>query len=94
MSTIVEPKEQTQAALRSIVEHWAKARIETPLQVTSRLDESAKYILAVAGILQGILIAVVKLEPAVRLELSGLSITALAALVVTAFSAALALFVQ
>jgi len=97
MSTIVDQREHTQSALNTIVEHWAKARIETPLQVTSRLDDSAKYILGVAGVLQGILIAVVKLEPEVRNnipQLSGYSIGALLFLILTALLAAISLFVQ
>ncbi|HEU4562043.1 MAG TPA: hypothetical protein VFS20_29720 [Longimicrobium sp.] len=94
MSTIVEPKEQTETALSAIVEHWAKARIETPLHVASRLEESAKILLAVAGVLQGILIAVVKLESPVPAPVSPYAIPALAMLVATAVFAALVLVVQ
>src|SRR5688500_12513040 len=97
VNTIVEPKTQTETALGAIVEHWAKARIETPLQVASRLDESAKVLLAVAGILQGILIVVVKLEPSESTPppvYSVYAFPALLTLVTTAVFAALSLLIQ
>lgn len=93
MRTIVEPKEQTETALGAIVEHWAKARIETPLHVASRLDESAKVLLAVAGVLQGVLIAIVKFEQPPP-EPSPFALPALATLVATVVFAALVLIVQ
>lgn len=46
----------------SVVEHWAKARIDTPLQMTGRLDEIARQIIAIAGVLQGLIITLAKVE--------------------------------
>ena len=42
----------------TLLEHWAKARIDTPLQIVSRFDEAAKQLIAIGGTLQGLFIAV------------------------------------
>jgi len=46
--------------LKTVIEHWAKARIDSPLQLISRLDDAGKQVITVAGLLQGALIAVSK----------------------------------
>lgn len=81
--------------LSTMVDHWVKSRVDTPVQVVGRLDDAAKQLLVVAGILQGILIAIVKLHPdGSSIELTEYSIPAMVALVGTAFFAMLTLCVQ
>jgi hypothetical protein len=41
-----------------VLQHWAKARIDTPLQLANRFDDAAKQLIAIGGTLQGLLIAV------------------------------------
>lgn len=41
-----------------VLQHWAKARIDTPLQLVGRFDDAAKQLIAIGGTLQGLLIAV------------------------------------
>lgn len=41
-----------------VLQHWAKARIDTPLQLIGRFDDAAKQLIAIGGMLQGLLIAV------------------------------------
>ena len=95
MTTALEsPKKEVDAVLSALIQHWLKTRIDNPLHVIARLDDAAKHILIVAGILQGILIAVVKIDPLTLNELSGFSIAALSGLVITALLATLALFIQ
>jgi hypothetical protein len=93
-AAVDSPRKEADAVLGALVEHWARARIDNPLHVIARLDDAAKHILVVAGILQGILIAVVKIEPLTPRQLSGFSIAALTGLVIAALLATLALFVQ
>ena len=45
------------ACYASIVEHWAKARIEGPMQVVARYDESAKQLVTLGGLFPAILVA-------------------------------------
>ena len=41
----------------AIVEHWAKARIEGPLQAVSHYDDSAKLLVTLGGLFPAILVA-------------------------------------
>ena len=73
----VEPADALQNA---IVEHWAKARIDNPLDLVRRLDDGARNIILVSGALEGLLIAVLKVDQPRFLLLSGFSIIASALL--------------
>ena len=60
----VQPLAQTEPAFKNqesfdvILQHWAKARIDTPIQLVNRFDDAAKQLIAIGGTLQGLLIAV------------------------------------
>jgi len=45
----------------AVVQHWAKARIDGPMQVIARFDDAAKQLIATGGLLQGLFFAVVAL---------------------------------
>jgi hypothetical protein len=49
------------AAFEALVQHWAQARVDGPLEVMKRFDEAAKQLIALGAILQGLLFAVVNL---------------------------------
>ena len=57
LSTQFESKQ----TFESVVQHWAKARIDGPMQVIGRFDEAAKQLIATGGLLQGVFFAVVAL---------------------------------
>jgi len=42
---------------RALLQHWAIARIDTPLDVIARFDEAAKQLIAVGGIIQAAYVA-------------------------------------
>lgn len=48
-------------SFEAILQHWAKARIDGPMQVVARFDEAAKQLITVGGLLQGLFFAVVAL---------------------------------
>jgi hypothetical protein len=52
---------QSKQSFEAIVQHWAKARIDGPMQVIARFDEAAKQLIATGGLLQGLFFAVVAL---------------------------------
>ena len=52
---------QSKASFEAVLQHWAKARIDGPLQVIVRFDEAAKQLIATGGLLQGLFFAVVAL---------------------------------
>jgi hypothetical protein len=58
MQTVTSFNFKSRDCYSSILEHWAKARIETPLNISARFDEAAKQLITIGGILQGLLIAV------------------------------------
>ena len=49
---------RSEAGLGAVVEHWAKSRIDSPLQVIARFDEAARQLIAVGALLQGAYLAV------------------------------------
>ena len=49
---------QSQRCFETILEHWAKARIDTPLQSVARFDDAAKQLIAIGGTLQALFVAV------------------------------------
>lgn len=52
---------QSRPSFEAVVQHWAKARIDGPMQVIARFDEAAKQLIATGGLLQGLFFAVVAL---------------------------------
>lgn len=50
--------EKNQQCFDSIIEHWAEARIDGPMQALARYDDAAKHMVTIGGFLQGGLIAV------------------------------------
>jgi hypothetical protein len=44
-------------SFESVIEHWAKVRIEGPVDTISRYDEAAKQLITLGGLLQGIYVA-------------------------------------
>jgi hypothetical protein len=50
---------QSGQSFEAVVQHWAKARIDGPMQVIARFDEAAKQLIATGGLLQGLFFAVV-----------------------------------
>jgi hypothetical protein len=49
---------QSRESFEAVLQHWGKARIDTPLQLMARFDDAAKQLIAIGGTLQGLLIAV------------------------------------
>jgi hypothetical protein len=52
---------QSKPSFEAVVQHWAKARIDGPMQVIARFDEAAKQLIATGSLLQGVFFAVVAL---------------------------------
>ena len=52
---------ESKQSFETVVQHWAKARIDGPMQVIARFDEAAKQLIATGGLLQGLFFAVVAL---------------------------------
>jgi hypothetical protein len=50
--------ERNQQCFDSLIEHWAEARIDGPMQALARYDDAAKYLITIGGFLQGGLFAV------------------------------------
>jgi hypothetical protein len=57
----LSPPFESKQSFEAILQHWAKARIEGPMQVIARFDEAAKQLIATGGLLQGLFFAVVAL---------------------------------
>ena len=52
---------ESKQSFEVILQHWAKARIDGPMQVIARFDEASKQLIATGGLLQGLFFAVVAL---------------------------------
>lgn len=50
--------EKNLQCFNSLIEHWAEARIDGPMQALARYDDAAKHLITIGGFLQGGLIAV------------------------------------
>jgi hypothetical protein len=63
MSSIpaIFPAFTSAGTFEAVLQHWAKARIEGPMQVIARFDDAAKQLIALGGLLQGLFFAVVAL---------------------------------
>jgi|ERR1043166_7358776 hypothetical protein len=51
------PSGSSERGLEALLEHWAQARIDSPLRVIGRLDEAAKQLISVGGIIQAAYVA-------------------------------------
>lgn len=49
---------ETQICFNSFIEHWAKARIDGPMQAIARYDDVAKLLITIGGFLQTVLVAI------------------------------------
>ena len=57
-TTEVSPFFGNQATFEAVVQHWAKARIDTPMQIIAKFDDAAKQLITIGSTLQGLYIAV------------------------------------
>lgn len=51
------PAADSQQNFRDLIEHWAKARIDGPMQAVARYDDAAKQLVTTGGLMQGVLVA-------------------------------------
>src|SRR5262249_1129310 len=60
LQPLVQPEStfKSPESFETILQHWAKARIDTPIQLINRFDDASKQLIAIGGTLQGLLIAV------------------------------------
>ncbi len=49
---------ENQQCLKALYEHWAKARLDWPMQAVARYDDVAKLLITIGGFLQTVLAAV------------------------------------
>lgn len=94
MSVANLPDVREDGLFDAVVQHWAKARIDNPLQVASRLDESARQLIAVGGILEGLLIAVFTFGKAIDNPPSDYVIAAFLSLLIMSACAAITIYTQ
>jgi hypothetical protein len=52
---------ESKPSFEAVLQHWAKARIDGPMQVIARFDDAAKQLIATGAVLQGLFFAVVAL---------------------------------
>lgn len=57
------PPQQNNELLEVIIQHWAKARIDAPLQLIERLDGLARQLILIGGGLEAVTATVLKLRP-------------------------------
>jgi len=48
---------ESKPTFKTVVEHWAKSRLDVPMQVIARFDDAAKQLITIGSILQGLYIA-------------------------------------
>ena len=48
---------ETRRTFDTVVDHWAKSRLDVPLQVIARFDDAAKQLITIGSILQALYIA-------------------------------------
>jgi hypothetical protein len=77
-----------------VVEHWLKARIDAPLAALERLDQNAKQMIAVAGGIQVVLTAIVKLTPDIKPEMMKIAMVSFSFLFLSVVFCAIVLFRQ
>lgn len=49
--------EKNEQCFDAFIEHWAKARIDGPMQAIARYDDAAKQLVTVGGLMQALLVA-------------------------------------
>jgi hypothetical protein len=65
METIAAPPAQDQLVplveskqcFKALMEHWAKARIDGPMQAVARYDDASKQLVTIGSLMQGLLVA-------------------------------------
>jgi hypothetical protein len=48
---------ESKQCFKALMEHWAKARIDGPMQAVARYDDASKQLVTIGGLMQGVLIA-------------------------------------
>ena len=51
------PPADSKRCFHTLIEHWAKARIDGPMQAVARYDDAAKQLVTIGGLMQGVLVA-------------------------------------
>ena len=51
------PRIDSRQCFHALIEHWAKARIDGPMQAVARYDDAAKQLVTIGGLMQGVLVA-------------------------------------
>jgi hypothetical protein len=93
-STVAE-RAGTDTGPDTFIEHWVKARIDSPLAMIVRTDEAAKQLIAVAGVLEAVLFVIVKLDDSgISPRVASLAVTAGVALLITIGLAAMLVCLQ
>src|SRR5687767_8426503 len=54
---IAPPFFETRRTFDAVVDHWAKSRLDVPLQVVARFDDAAKQLITIGSLLQALYIA-------------------------------------
>jgi hypothetical protein len=70
----LSPAENKQC-FNTLMEHWAKARIDGPMQAVARFDDAAKQLVTIGGLMQGLLVAAYSLmdkQPGILTQPRGL----------------------
>lgn len=49
---------ETKRTFDTVIDHWAKSRLDVPMQVIARFDDAAKQLITLGSVLQGLYIAV------------------------------------
>jgi hypothetical protein len=77
-----------------VAEYWLKARIDAPLAGVERLDQNAKQMIALAGGLQVVLTAIIKLAPDVQPAMLRIAMVSFSFLFLSVVCSAIVLFRQ
>jgi hypothetical protein len=49
---------ETKRTFDAVIDHWAKSRLDVPMQVIARFDDAAKQLIMIGSVLQGLYMAV------------------------------------
>jgi hypothetical protein len=73
---------------KALIEHWAKARIDGPMQAVARYDDAAKQLVTIGSLMQGLLVVAYSLTG----KQPGFQLSGLQPILIWAFLAFLILF--
>lgn len=69
----LDPAENKQC-FKALIEHWAKARIDGPMEAVARYDDAAKQLVTIGSLMQGLLVVAYSLmgkQPGSVVQLGG-----------------------